>query len=197
MEELQSTELLDREILEDARKKVLRILKAADDSIHNQGAEWEKKTEVMLSELEIKYREQCGNISDEIMARLPVDKRRIRAQRIEGLISQAADAWYAAQSKKRILDLLCHELSAQLSFCKAASFNTAYYSNLSSDEIGSILKSVNINCASKEKPSPHIYPFIILENDDIRITSSIKKTIDFLLQEKRAELIEALLGEQA
>ena len=54
MEELQSTEILEREILEDARKKAMRILKTADDTIRAKTAEWEKKTADAVAELEKK-----------------------------------------------------------------------------------------------------------------------------------------------
>ena len=37
MEELQSTDILDREILEDARKKAYRILKTAAETVANRG----------------------------------------------------------------------------------------------------------------------------------------------------------------
>jgi hypothetical protein len=45
MEELTSTEALDREILEDARKKAFKILKNADDSISSSKESWDKKIE--------------------------------------------------------------------------------------------------------------------------------------------------------
>jgi hypothetical protein len=58
MDELQSTEILDREILEDARKKVVRIFKAAEDTINSQNAEWDKKTISSIDELDKKHKEQ-------------------------------------------------------------------------------------------------------------------------------------------
>jgi hypothetical protein len=41
VEELQSTEALDREILEDARKKAFKILKGADESAASSKKSWE------------------------------------------------------------------------------------------------------------------------------------------------------------
>ena len=43
MEELRSTEVLDREILEDARKKAQKILKTAEDAHAAQAQDWDKK----------------------------------------------------------------------------------------------------------------------------------------------------------
>jgi hypothetical protein len=44
MEELQSTEALDREILEDARKKAFKILKGADETLASSKTAWEKSS---------------------------------------------------------------------------------------------------------------------------------------------------------
>jgi hypothetical protein len=86
MEELQSTEALDREILEDARKKAHRILKTADDTIKAKSTEWEKNTAAALGELEKKYAAQGKIAASEIMAFLPMDKHRLRATKIEELL---------------------------------------------------------------------------------------------------------------
>ena len=58
MEELQSTELLDREILEDARKKAMRILKTCEETIKTQNTGWEKKKLDAAGALEKKHNEQ-------------------------------------------------------------------------------------------------------------------------------------------
>ncbi|MDR2377067.1 MAG: ATPase [Treponema sp.] len=106
MEELQSTEILDREILEDARRKAFRILKTADDTVKANTLSWEKKTKKALDALGRRFEERRSKSSEEIMARLPLDKRRAESEKIERLVRNALDAWYRAQSRKRILDLL-------------------------------------------------------------------------------------------
>ncbi|MDR3337641.1 MAG: ATPase, partial [Treponema sp.] len=90
MEELQSTEVLDREILEDARRKAQRILKTADEEAAASGKVWEKKTEKALAELKRRHEERLELGRVEIMARLPLDKRRLRLCRIDSLLHEAA-----------------------------------------------------------------------------------------------------------
>ena len=197
MEELQSTEILDREILEDARKKALRVLKTADDTVRSQTAEWEKKTAASLDEFEKKHAEQCGLAAAEIMARLPTDKRRAKAEKIENLLRSAVESWYTGLSRRRILEMLKEELvkrAVQVEEFTAAGRRRALVSGLERTEAEAILKSVNGTCFIEELPSVHGYPEIVVETGNVRVTASIQKTVDYLLQEKRAELIEALLG---
>jgi hypothetical protein len=215
MEELQSTDILDREILEDARKKALRILKTADEAARVKTAEWEKKTVASLDELGKKHAEQCRLASADIMARLPTDKRRAKAEKIENLLRGAVESWYAGLSRAEVLGMLKSELekrTAQVEeFSKAAGQQVcssvleraselapasvlARISGLSRAEAEAILQAVSGNCVIEELPSVHGFPEIVLETGKVRVTSSIQKTVDYLLQERRAELIEALLG---
>jgi hypothetical protein len=117
MEELQSTEVLDREILEDARRKAFRILKTADDTVKTNTGAWEKKTSQAVEDLKHRFQERRGRASGEIMARLPLDKRRAESEKIERLVQNAQDAWYAAQSREHILALLEAELRRRIEDC--------------------------------------------------------------------------------
>jgi vacuolar-type H+-ATPase subunit E/Vma4 len=204
MEELQSTDILDREILEDARKKALRILKTADDTARAKTAEWDKKTAQALDELAKKHVEHCRLASADIMARLPTDKRRAKAEKIENLLRGAVEAWYAGLSRAEVLGMLKSELEKRTA--QVEEFSTAdsqrrvrasgkvRISGLSRSEAEAILQAVSGNRVIEEVPSVHGFPEIVLETGNVRVTSSIQKTVDYLLQERRAELIEALLG---
>jgi len=207
MEELQSTEILDREILEDARKKAARILKTADETIQTQTAEWEKKTADSIGELEKKYNKQKKSEAEKVMARLPIDKLRTKVEKIESMLQSVVDVWYKSLSRARIIELLTGDLSKKIENCDEFSPDNgkkkstakisqirALYSGLNKKEAETALKIIGSPCVMEEKTSVDNYPSIVLETGDVRITASIQKTIEFLLQEKRAELVEALLG---
>jgi vacuolar-type H+-ATPase subunit E/Vma4 len=117
LEELQSTEVLDREILEDARRKAFRVLKTADDTVKNNINAWEKKTSQAVEDLKHRFQERRGRASGEIMARLPLDKRRAESEKIDRLVQNALDLWYAAQSRERIIALLEDELRRRMEDC--------------------------------------------------------------------------------
>jgi len=197
MEELQSTEILDREILEDARKKAARILKTADDAVRAQGVEWERKTAENTVELENKYSKERELASEKIMARLPIDKRRAKVEKIENLLQSAVESWYAGLNRQRILELLCGELAKRLALCgefPPSAGKRAFYSGIDKKEAEAALKTAGWACSTEEIPAIDRYPSITLEAGNVRIIASIKDTVDFLLQEKRAELVEALVG---
>jgi hypothetical protein len=204
MEELQSTEALDREILEDARKKAHRILKTADDTRKAKSTEWEYKLAAALGELEEKYAAQGKVAAGEVMAFLPVDKHRIRATKIDELLCSAVEAWYAGLSRQRVLDLLQKELSSRLGFFNEVTGGDgepkgdirALIHKVEQSEAQAVLKAVlpGKTCQIETIQSTAIYPEIILETPEVRIYASIGKTVDFFLGEKRAELVEVLLG---
>jgi vacuolar-type H+-ATPase subunit E/Vma4 len=201
MEELQSTEILDREILEDARKKAYRILKTADETVKANAGVWEKKTGEMLDDLRKKYAGQRELAAAEIMARLPMDKRRAKAEKIESLLRSAVESWYAGLRRDRVLSILEKELAKRLAVCDdffaAGGQPRVLIHKLDRDEAGTILKTVlpGQDCLVGETAAGDLYPAIILENGSARITASIYQSVDFFLHEKRAELAGALLGE--
>jgi hypothetical protein len=117
MEEIQSTEVLDREILEDARRKAFRVIKNADDTVKANTLAWEEKTARAVEDLRTRFEERRDRSSAEIMARLPLDMRRADSEKIEALVQRALDAWYEAQSRERILGLLEEELRLRLEDC--------------------------------------------------------------------------------
>jgi len=202
MEELQSTDILDREILEDARKKAYRILKAADDTIKAKSVDWETKLSSTLDELEKKYARNSKSAADEIMAVLPIDKQRAKAKKIEELLHLAVESWFSRMSRKRVLGFLQAELAKRLASCGGFSASggiTAYIHKVEKAEAEPVLRAVlpDKPCTVETMQSAAAYPEIILENQEVRIYASIGKTVEFILGEKREELITALLGENA
>jgi hypothetical protein len=198
MEELQSTEILDREILEDARKKAHRILKAADETVKANTAEWEKKAERGLDELKREYLLKGEIAAREIITRLPMEKRRLKVQVIDKLLSQAVEFWYKGLERGRVLAILKKELQKRIEesaeFAKADS--RALYHKLSRAEAENILRELLPGhiFSFEEHNAGAAFPELIIENSAIRITASISKTVDFFLQKNRMELTEALLG---
>ena len=202
MEELQSTEILDREILEDARKKAQRILKSADDAARAESANWEKKTTAALDEMRKKYAQQGVLATQEIMTLLPIDQRRAKAKKIEELLNEAVGNWFASLSRKSVLALLQQELEQRIGLCdglagtgKAQGIRATIH-KLDRTEAQAILRAVlpGRSCTIEETYSASPYPELVLETHDARIYASIGKTVDFFLNERRAELVEALIG---
>jgi hypothetical protein len=187
----------------------MRILKTADDTVRAQSAEWEKKTAASLDGLGKKHSEQCKLAEASIMARLPTDKRRAKAEKVENMLRDAVESWYKGLSRTRILEMLKGELVKRIAQVEEFAVNEqaqvrrssagsgqrrAVVRGIERKEAEAMLKSVTGTFEIEELPSVHGYPEIILETGSVRVTVSIQKTIDYLFQEKRAELTEALLS---
>ena len=202
MEELQTTEILDREILEDARKKAFRILKTAEDTIQAKTAEWEKNLMATLGELEKKYERQGKIAVDGIMIPLQTDKRRVKARKIEDLLHNATETWYAGLSRERILDLLKKELTQRIADsgiqANPHELRVQFY-KIEKAEAQTLMQAIlpGMPCTVEPIHSVSAYPEIILETKEARVYASIGKTVDYYLSVQRAELIEALLGRAA
>jgi hypothetical protein len=200
MEELQSTEALEREILEDARKKAAKILKNADDAVLAKSSEWEKKTAAALDALDKKFALQGEASEREIMIRLPLDKRRARMQRIEKMLESAVDNWYLGLGRAKVIELLKTELVKRLKFCgDFQNWETCLFNRLERAEAEAIIgEALGKNGIPFKEISPQgKFPEIILETKSARVTSSINQIVGYFLSEKRRELTEALLGSEA
>jgi vacuolar-type H+-ATPase subunit H len=206
MEELRSTDILDQEILEDARKKAHRILKTADDTVKSAGEAWEKKTEETIADIGRRYTRREEQTQEEIMARLPLDKRRIRAEKVESFLVSAMEEYLAGLSRERVLSLLEGELAKRFRDCPELADPRngeipATYRGLTQDEAQGLLGRIFPRGAWVLKPAergfrlPGRFPALVVDARVVRITASIDGVARELLADKRAELVTALLGE--
>ncbi|GHV68616.1 hypothetical protein AGMMS49928_08570 [Spirochaetia bacterium] len=216
MEELRSTEILDREILEDARKKAFKILKTADDTVKAAAARWEKKIKRAATDIEKKYAGRLEKTRIEVMARLPLDKRRARSEKIEAMLRDAAAKTFAGFSREKLLAIVEDELRLRLDFCreegelenalKADSSPEFFYLNMDEDEAQAIFGKLLGKAYAPAKPgkialkkanttgSNNTFPLMGINSRTLRITASIEDAAETLLQDKRAEMLEALLA---
>jgi len=199
MEELQSTEVLEREILEDARKKAYRILKTADEAVAAGASEWEKKTASGLEDLRKQYREKTAMAEQEITARLPIDMRRAKAQYIDRLLVTSVEGWFSGLERNKILSILKNELALRLSVCAEFSSGNsrAQYYKLTQKEAQEVLSSVmpKADFSIVETAVGGRFPAIMLESGNVRITVSVDSAVEHFLGIKRFELTQALLGD--
>jgi hypothetical protein len=211
MEELHSTEVLDKEILEDARRKARRILKTADETAAAGTKKWERKTEISLKEVRDRYETRLEANRSEIMARLPLDKRRTRLAKIEAFLKDAVDSYLAGLPRPRLLGLMEKELKkradelehGQGDSSSAIFEGTALVRGLAGEELTELLKRTfpggkwTITGRENRHIAPGIFPALALDTPAARISVSVDAAIGTLLQDKRAELAAALLGEGA
>ncbi|MDR0721206.1 MAG: ATPase [Treponema sp.] len=204
MEELQSTELLDREILEDARKKAYRILKAADEAVQTGVEAWEQKTNAAIAGIRQKYAQGFETIQRELKARLVLDKRRIRAEKIEELLTSALNTYFFNLPRARLLSLLEGTLQRGVAEVQKTGEPVAGFTvqcqGLTHAEGAQILKTSlpggtwTLIPADSSLIQEEPFPEIVADAPTVQITASIKGLGEALLEDKRAELVEALIG---
>ncbi|MCL1927401.1 MAG: ATPase [Treponema sp.] len=209
MEELHTTEVLDREILEDARKKAFKILKTADDSIGSSKASWDKKFKRSEGKVRADYAKKEDQLQLEIMARLPMDKSRIRLETIDRFLHKAMEEFLASLDRasllyimKRELDKRKEEISLIFSdspdHLKQSVAVSLRYRAVSKEECSDLVGSFGgISFSYNEDPLymiPGSFPAMVIDFAQLRITVSVDNAAEALLLDKRAELAAALLG---
>ncbi|GHU66262.1 hypothetical protein FACS189447_06770 [Spirochaetia bacterium] len=210
MEELRSTEVLDREILEDARKKAFKILKSADDTVQSQTKRWEKKTVKAVEGIRKTYAQRLETLREEILARLPLDKRRLRSETAERFLRDAMEAFLRGLPRSEVLAVLEKEFSERADACaELSNSKTAIvYAGMSEDEVLGILKKSKLkewDLKKDESPeAPKLpggaslgLPALTLNVPAAKVSASVEDAARELLEDKRAELVKALLGEGA
>jgi vacuolar-type H+-ATPase subunit H len=211
MEELQSTEALDREILEDARKKAYRILKSAEETVKAAAESWEKKADEAIEELRRKYGERARSVRAEIVAGLVLDKRRARSEKIEGLLRAAIDACFEDLPHETMLFLLETELGNRIEelrrngegpFAEGASGQelAIQIANLSEADAAALLDKTGLRWklqGALKNVHDKKFPLVVADMPSVRIIVSIDTVARNLLEDRRAELLDALLGSEA
>ena len=209
MEELSSTEALNKEILEDARKKAHETLKAADDNLEAQKREWNEKLISDLDHIRKTYAEKTKTAETDILARLPLDKRRMRSETAERYMLKAMDDFLGSLTREELLSVLEKELAGRLrtwagsnkeaakNFAEKKFSAEVRYSGLSINETRDILKKISPtgNFEITEDMTVHKLPSIEINIENIKIRASVGTLSDNLLKSKRAELAAALMGE--
>jgi hypothetical protein len=202
MEELQSTDVLDKEILEDARKKARRILGTADETIAASSAIWEKRMDKDLRALKKSFTLRMEKLRGEIMARLPLDKRRAYSEKVEAALLSAMRNYLGALPREKILALLEREIkrcAGGLPESDPGPFEAGCRS-LSREELTHLLAASlpGIKWTFREAMEfhrlPGSFPAIIINSPAVRLTASVDAVAGALLEDSRGELAAALLG---
>jgi hypothetical protein len=200
MEELRTTEVLGNEILEDARKKAHKILKASDDTLAAQCRDWDRKIKHSVDSIRRTFTARTKKTNEEIQARLPLDKRRLRSETAESFLVKAMDDFLRTLSREKLIRVLERELYARLNACAEDIANhrsIVRYSGLSLEEAKAVLEKMPYKGDWEFKADTVVreFPLVLIESKTLRMIASVKSASKALLKTRRAELAAALLGE--
>jgi len=197
MEELRSTEALDREILEDARKKADRLLRSAESTKSALDETWQKKTKDDISVLEHKHERRSAAQRKETLARLPLDKRRARAERADRLLQEAMHGYLFSLPRKDLLTVMGRELKQRAKLLPPTNVRVRA-SGLSKTELEALFNSCldKVSWTLEDLQADGELPELSAESGPVRVRIGIEEVAQELLAEHRSELAVSLLGEE-
>lgn len=203
MQELRSTDILDKEIQADARKKAERMLAKTDSECEKLIASVESDIEKAAEEKQLFFAHKLEAFEKDRMAVVPLEKERFKVSFIQDAVIQNINKYLEALSEEKKLELVAHDFD----FKTERSLNAFVYGfSLSdakkflSDKMGSKLLSVKETKFGAEileediglaKPEG-----IILESEDknFRCRLTLNEVIEKLLDTNRADLSATLFG---
>ncbi|MDR2481978.1 MAG: hypothetical protein LBD07_06825 [Spirochaetaceae bacterium] len=210
MEELKSTELLDKEIENDAVKKAASIKKNALLTVEKTKHEWQKRLETEIAKEKIKFDSAVAAYKKEASAKLLLDKKRFQCKTAGNRLKEAVNTFLDSMERKEIVFLLerIFSLRTQKAFNGDFSVLTdfppsVFYYSLSAAELNAILGAA-FPCVDfsawqiTETParnSSNPDAALILDTHSTRITASCSAEANEILLDKRHELMQTLLGE--
>lgn len=205
MQELRSTEILDKEIQADARKKAEKLLKKADADCAEILNSVESDIAKAKAEKQDLYNKKLAAFKNDQNASMPLEKERFKIGYISSTLSKYTNDYLKGLSEDKRIELAAKDYN----FDSEAKVNAYVYGfdvkkvkTFLSKKLGSKL----LNCEETkfgkivleddfglEKPEG-----ILLESEDkaFRARLTISEVIGRLLDENRKELSDALFGGQ-
>ncbi|MDE5897857.1 MAG: V-type ATP synthase subunit E [Treponemataceae bacterium] len=127
MEELRSTEILDKEIQADARKKAERILAKAEADSKNLIASVPARIAQVREEQQAKYGERISAYEREQDASLPLEQERFLVSFIQSAMDDATNRYLESMSEAERLNLALRQMKQFENNLKSKKFNVFVY----------------------------------------------------------------------
>lgn len=198
MEEIVSTESLEREILADARKKAERALRGAEDEIRRVAEEGERKAAQSIAELDSAYAAKVERYRSEALARLPLEKSRIKAAYVDARLREALDAFMSGFPESRVESIVASELARAAAFLDGKKLRVRRRA-LGPDAVARVIRKALPTAILDDSVEDESLPAAGLVVETTDGVTTMKATLDLvaqiLLGERRGELAAALCGE--
>ena len=206
MEELRSTEVLDKEIETDARKKAERILAKADSDGKALVADVARRIEKFTEEKTTEYQKKTESYQADRDAVVPLEKERFLVSFIESAIIKAIDSYLEALGEEKRIALAVRRWNAYKAVVASQKVNALVF-GFDAARAEAALKKEGVALAScssvayeksgdEEIAGLTFKEGIILETEDkmIRCRLTLSQIVGELKTEYRAELAKALFG---
>jgi V/A-type H+/Na+-transporting ATPase subunit E len=198
MEIVRSTEALEREVLEDARKRADKILKTVEQNLARSKEDREAETAKRISRMEALVQEELHKHRTELASRLPLEKRRLRLQRSSQVLDQAMQRFLGSLKREEILELLYIEAASRISELPSRGDLEFVSGGLSEVECAALAARLfpERPCATRIESIVDSPPHLIIYGQKVSVQVSLAELGERLLDEQRQELAAALLGQE-
>lgn len=207
MEELRSTDILDKEIQDDARKKAEKILKNADIQCQQILSDVDARLDAAKKEREEYYNQKADKFLKDLNSSLPLEKSRFLVSHISSSIAQEINNYLKSISEQKRINLVLSMLNRFGSLTKDKVFNAIIY-GFNQDSVKleiSKIENLKINSYSSTEFSKSgetaignidIHEGIILvsEDESVKIRLTLEEYISELIDKYRNELAVTLFG---
>ncbi len=207
MEELRSTDILDKEIQDDARKKAEKILKNADAQGQQILADVETRLESAKKDRESYYSQKAAQFKKDLDSSLPLEKSRFLVSYISSSVASAINDYLKTISQEKRIQLVLTMLDRFESLTDGKSFEAAVYGfnlDLAKNElnknnklhISSFLATEFAKTGEVAVDGIEIHEGIILVSDDkvVKIRLTLEELFSELIDKYRNELAVTLFG---
>ena len=196
MEEIRGTEALEREILEDARKRADRIIRKAEENARLLGAQTEQRIKEAKAALLSEYQIKKKTAELEMLSRLPLEKARLNILYRDEMLRKALQEALASMNP-RLFGLWCvKRLVCQVELVRKSPAKVLVH-GLDSETMRDIgaLFGQGSDISIEEAPTMKVRGLIVEPMDaSYRISITENDLLEWLLDEKRGELAAALFG---
>ena len=207
MEELRSTDILDKEIQDDARKKAEKILKNADAQGQQILADVETRLESAKKDRESYYSQKAAQFKKDLDSSLPLEKSRFLVSYISSSVASAINDYLKTISQEKRIQLVLTMLNRFESLTDGKSFEAVVYGfnlDLAKNElnknnklhISSFLATEFAKTGEVAVDGIEIHEGIILVSDDkvVKIRLTLEELFSELIDKYRNELAVTLFG---
>lgn len=205
MQELRSTEILDKEIQSDARKKAEKLLKKADADCTEILNSVDGDIEKAKAEKQELYNKKLAAFKADQNASMPLEKERFKIGYISSTLSKYINEYLNGLSEDKRIELVCKNYQFDSDANVTAyvyGFDAKKVKTFLSKKLGSKLLKCEETKFGKIVLEDDFgldrLEGILLESEDkaFRVRLTISEVIGRLLDENRKELSDALFGGQ-
>lgn len=205
MEELRSTEILDKEIQDDARKKAEKILRNADSQCDQIMAQVESRLEEAKKEKEIYFNQKADQVKKDLDSSMPLEKSRFLVSYISSSIAKGINEYLKTLSSEKrfelagsLLDRFSNLVSDRTFDAAVYGFDPAYVKNALGNKVKiNSCSSVDFAKSGEEAVEGiEIHEGVILLSEDksVKIRLTLEEVITELIDKNRNELAVTLFG---